>query len=305
VYICGSNEDFQEANMKEKGFHNRGFITFLTALSFLIMTLTGIVLYFVPHGRVAYWVDWRFFGLTKTNWGNIHIVSSILFAAAGVYHIYYNWKPLVNYIVNKISGGLRLKKELAIACLISVFVILGSIYLIPPVNYVIEFSEYLKKSWVVSKEYEPPFGHAEEISLKVFTKKMSIDLDKALIELKKKGVVVEDVKDSLAKIARANRTTPMKLYMIIKKHEQKREPAKRRVYTPEMVEEVFAGTGLGRKTLSQICKELGVDINHAKEKLSKNNIRLKDDDTLKEAANSHDIYPLDILKVILVDNYKR
>lgn len=290
--------------MKENGFHNRGFITFLTALSFVIMTVTGIVLYFVPHGRIAYWVDWHFLALTKTEWNNIHIVSSIVFAAAGIYHIYYNWKALVNYIVNKISGGLKLKKELGIASAVSLFVIVGSIYTIPPLNYVIDFGEYLKGSWVASKEYEPPFGHAEELSLKVFTKRMNIDLGKASSELKAQGIVVNSVKDSLKKIARANKTNSMNVYVAIKKFEQKRKISKKELYTAEMVEEQFDGTGLGRKTLTQICEELSVDIAYAKKRIYKNNIEMKEDDTLKETASRYDLYPLDILKIILVDEYR-
>lgn len=290
--------------MKEKGFHNRGFITLLSFTSFLIMAVTGIVMYFVPQGRIAYWVDWRFLGLTKVDWGNIHIVASILFAAAGMYHIYYNWKPLVNYIYNKISHGLRLKKELTIATAISLFVVVGSIYLIPPVNYVINFSEYLKKSWIVSTEYEPPFGHAEELSLKVFARKMNIDLDRALTELKAKGIVVKDINNSLDKIANINRTNPMNLYMVIKQFEQKTEYARKASYTQENVEEQFASTGLGRKVLSQICENTGVDILRAKAILSKNNIEIKEDETLKEAANRYNLNPMDILKIILVDNYR-
>ena len=38
-------------------------ITSLTAfLSFIFLLITSIVLYVVPHGRVAYWSDWRLWG---------------------------------------------------------------------------------------------------------------------------------------------------------------------------------------------------------------------------------------------------
>ncbi len=70
-----------------------------------------------------------------------------------------------------------------------------------------------------------------------------------------------------------------------------------------MIEEQFAGAGLGRKTLSQVCEEVGVDIVHAKERLSKNNIHVKDDEILKNVAARYDIYPIEILKIILVNKY--
>ena len=55
-------------------------ITSLTAaLAFVLMVLTSIILYIVPQGRIAYWADWHLWGLTKTEWGNIHINSGLLF----------------------------------------------------------------------------------------------------------------------------------------------------------------------------------------------------------------------------------
>ena len=43
------------------------------------MLVTSIILFITPQGRVAYWADWRLMGLTKTDWGNIHIVVGFLF----------------------------------------------------------------------------------------------------------------------------------------------------------------------------------------------------------------------------------
>ncbi|OGP66225.1 MAG: hypothetical protein A2170_14675 [Deltaproteobacteria bacterium RBG_13_53_10] len=96
----------------------------------------------------------------------------------------------------------------------------------------------------------------------------------------------------------------MKLYAMIKKFEQQAPVPAGTVYTPEMVDETFSGMGVGRKTLAEMCKEAGIDINQAKEKLRKINIEMKDDETMKDAATRKNINPLDVLKVILVENYK-
>ena len=59
-------------------------ITSLTAsLSFVLMVATSVILYIVPQGRVAYWADWRLWGLTKTQWGEIHINVGLLFLLSG------------------------------------------------------------------------------------------------------------------------------------------------------------------------------------------------------------------------------
>ena len=287
--------------MKEKRFQMRGFISFLTLAGFLIMTLTGIVLYITPQGRIAYWTDWKFLGLTKVDWGNIHILSILLFLIAALFHIYYNWKTLTNYIFDKVRGGLKLKKEMAITLAVSLFIIFSAIYQIQPLKSVIDLNDYIKDSWIISRDYEPPFGHAEELSLMTFTKKMNIDLNKAMSELKEKGIRVGSEKDSLAKIAKENRTSPMHLYIVIKKFEKKIEVVKKDSYTPEMVEEQFSGTGLGRKTLAEICEQIGIDMKLAKEKLLEKSIEIKEDETLKKIAEKYKMNPIDILKIILVD----
>lgn len=285
-----------------KKFHKRAFVSLLTALSFLAMTITGIILYIVPQGRIAYWIDWKLLGLTKTDWTNLHIVSCFLFLIAGSFHIYYNWKVLMNYLLSKTAAALSSKRELAISILILCIVLLGGMFQIPPLKYLIDLNDYIKKAWVKSKEYEPPFGHAEEVSLRVFAKKMNIDLNLALQELKNQGIIVEKDTDSLQTIARRNKTNPMNIYAIIKKFEQ-REIETGIVYTPELIEEKFAGTGIGRKTLLQICEENNIDLNLAKKKLSEKGISVKEDETLKEMASRHNTVPIEILKIILVEDY--
>jgi ABC-type Fe3+-siderophore transport system permease subunit len=77
-------------------------ITSLTAtLSFVLTVTTSIILYIVPQGRVAYWSDWRMWGLTKTQWGDVHINVGLLFLLALFLHIYYNWKPLMAYLKDR------------------------------------------------------------------------------------------------------------------------------------------------------------------------------------------------------------
>jgi hypothetical protein len=288
--------------MKKNGYHGKGLTSLVVVTSFLIMTITGIVLYFTPQGRVAYWVNWKFFGLTKTEWGNIHIISSIAFAIAGAFHIYFNWKPIMNYFSGKIANTLKYRKELAVASILSVFIIVGSIYLLPPFNYVIDFSEYLKSAWVKSKEYEPPFGHAEEVSLKIFTKKVDIDLSKAERELKANGITFNSVNEKLKDIALNNNVTPMDVYVVIKKFEKKIAEQEIK-FTPELVEDKFAGTGIGQKALSWMLEDIGMSPKLASPRLSKNNITASDDETLKQIASRYEIEPIEILKIMLVEDY--
>jgi hypothetical protein len=268
------------------------------------MSITGLILYIVPQGRIAYWVTWELLGMTKTEWGNIHIISSILFIIAGAFHIYFNWSILLNYFKKKAEAGIRLKKELSIAGIVSLIIVVGALYSIPPISYLLDFNEFIKDSWIVSDEYEPPFGHAEELSLKTFSAKMEIDLGKAFDELKANGIDFESTEQSLLEIAEKNGVSPMDLYMLIKKFEPSKAITDSTVYTAEMVEIEFSGTGIGNRSFQGICESFGIDISLARSRLARNGIDIKADDTLKKTAERYDTESIELLKAILVEGYE-
>ena len=256
-----------------------------------------------PHGRVAYWTKWSFLGLEKDQWGNIHVFSGLLLLVAGGFHLYYNWKPLIKYLSSKIETALRYKRELIISSLIFLWIVVSGIWSLPPLFYVSNLGETIKSSWVTSSELEPPFGHAELVSLKTFCKKQSIPLEQAMVELRKVGFKVNSPNETLAEIADSKGSSGMGVYAVIKKLESKPEAMKPgTVWTPEKIEETFAGTGLGRKTFGQIIKELTLDPETARKRLKRFNIRVNDDEQIKEMADKHDTTPIKILTIILVED---
>lgn len=289
--------------MASKVFQGRGLTSLMTVAGFLVMSITGLVLYFVPEGRVAYWTDWTLWGLTKIQWGNIHILSSIMFLVAGSFHIYFNWKVPWSYLKDKVKGGVRLKKELALSVAVMLWVIIGGIYPHQPISWLLDFNEYLKDAWVISKEYEPPFGHAEEVSLSSLTKKTDIPLDKALAELKKQGYTAQP-NQSILEIARANGLTPMGVFAVIKKHQVAAKAAAGTVYTEQMVEEKFSGSGIGQKTVADIAALTGVSAKTITAHLAALGWDMKPDEGLKQAAGRWKVTPLVFLKAMLVEGYK-
>lgn len=287
--------------MASTKIHKRGLTSFFTLFGFLIMSVTGLVLYIVPAGRIAYWVNWEMLGLTKTDWGNIHILSSVLFIMAGAFHIYFNWKPLMHYFRNKARKSVKLGRELIISLLISVWIITSAIWPFPPLSYLIDFNEWIKTTWIVEDAYEPPFGHAELLSLKIFTKKMDIDLDMAVRELKANGIQFDSVEETLEVIAEENRISPMELYIMIQKFEPAPEPEKLSAYTPESIEVEFSGTGIGNKTIGTFCERLGLDTTLALARLISAGVSVGLNETVKAAAESVGTEPMEIMKIILLD----
>jgi hypothetical protein len=296
-------EDWR-TNMKQQRFHARGLTSFFVTAGFLVMALTGIVLYFQPEGRIAFWTHWTFLGLTKTQWGNVHIISSVLFIVAGAFHVYFNWKPLTNYILDKVRGGLKLKNELAVVSIASVIIVAGSIAEWPPFNYILDFSEYLKDAWVTKEEYEPPFGHAELMSMRSLARIKRIDLEKARQALGEKGYSVGSADDSLEKIAGRNNVSPMDIYQIMIQFQAEQEVPTAGEYTVEQVEETFAGSGVGRMTLPDVVAEAGVDPSKVQQRLEARGIEFNREDSLKEIAEESGLYPLDLLKIMLVEGYE-
>jgi hypothetical protein len=201
-------------------FRKRVLISLITASSFVAMSLSGIAVFIAPQRNVAYWTDWTFLEISKTQWGNIHILTSALFLIAGICHIFCNRTSLAQYlrgIPGRMTAGWR---ELAIAVLITAVFSVGAITKAPPFNYVLDFNAWVKGSWVGTPADGPPFSGAELLSLEDFCAKMSIESGAALRELRQAGLAVFDEKTTVAHIARANRMSPAMLYMIIRKLER-------------------------------------------------------------------------------------
>ncbi|NVK19375.1 MAG: DUF4405 domain-containing protein [Methylocystaceae bacterium] len=133
-----------------QGFKGRNFISLLLAGGFLILTVTGIILFFVPPGRVTNWTDWTFFWLTKQEWAALHMILAILFVVAGVIHVIFNWRVLTHYIAEKIKHmdpTRHVRLEGLAALVILVLIVLGTIYNVAPFSWVIDTHTELKQSW--------------------------------------------------------------------------------------------------------------------------------------------------------------
>lgn len=283
--------------------NKKGLTSFFMTLGFIQLLLSGVILYIVPPGRVAQWVDWTLFGLTKIQWGNIHTLSGFMLLIAGVFHLYFNWKPLKHYLYSRVKQRVNLKKELVISLGITAIMVFSSIVELPPFSYIFDFSEYAKDSWVVEEKYEAPFGHAELLAFDSFVSKLKIDKEKALLELKTNGIQVANGKDSLAKIAKSNQTSPMQVYLHIRKFESVKEEVLSAELTAEKVEDLLSGRGLGRKNLSWLLAKFDIASEKAASRLKKSNIQATNDESFHDIADRYKSSPMDIVKIVLVKGH--
>jgi hypothetical protein len=289
--------------MTQNGLNLRGLTSLVAAAGFIVLVVSGMVAYVVPHGRIAYWTDWTFLGMTKTNWVDVHVLAGLLFVLAGLFHICFNWKLLAAYVVGNTQKGRGLKTEgIITVALLALFVVSG-IYRIPPLSYFMDLSESLKGSWV-SREYEPPFGRAELLGLNSFCKKMEIPLEQAVAALAANGIAAPDMNESLQDMAKRARVAPLKLYTMIKHLEAKPGPASAGfTLTPQMVEERYAGSGIGKKTISDISASMNLDASRIMQRLEALGILARVEEPLKQAAERNRLQPIELLKVILIESY--
>jgi hypothetical protein len=268
-------------------------ITSLTAsLAFVLMLVTSIVLFITPQGRVAYWADWRLWGLTKTDWGNIHINLGLLFLIALSVHIYYNWKPLISYLKNRAKKIKLFTPEFTLAFVIAIVFIFGAYFLVPPFGWVMSLNEHFKD--VGAEKYgEPPYGHAELSSLQTFAIKMKLDLAKSIELLDKAGYAVEDGNITLAAIGRQYHIPPQLVYETIK-------PAQiastKKSDTKSLPESPMPGTG--NLTLADFCTRHKLNMKRVVRELKKHGIEASEDLTLKKIAANNETSPSDIYERI-------
>lgn len=261
----------------------------LTALwAFGLLILTSFVLYIVPAGRVAYWADWRLWGLTKTQWGELHINLGVLFLVAGGLHIYLNWNPILAYMKTKTRQLRIFTQDFNIAMALTALVMLGTYLEVPPFSTVIAVSNSIKDAGAV-KYGEPPYGHAELSSLKTFSGYMGWNGDQSLERLSQKGFAVDDEKISLQDLASRYGTTPQQIYLAM---QPAVDPASRK-RLPDS-----PPPGIGRSTLADLGQAYQLDIPNLIKHLESEKILAKADQTIKQIAEQHQLLPRDLYALV-------
>ncbi len=268
-------------------------VTSLTALlSFLFMLLTSIILYVTPHGRVAYWADWHLWGLSKDQWGALHINVGVLFLLALAIHIYYNWSPIVRYLENRAKALKIFTKEFNLALVLLLVCIAGTYAKIPPFSTLLNISEGIKEAAAV-KYGEPPYGHAELSSLKSFVRKMETELEPAMAALKAAGYTVESETQTLREIADRNGITPQQVYLAMSTATAVTSESPGRAALPPT-----PAPGTGNLTLAEFCGQYHLDPSAIANALQTAKLEAAEEMTLKKIAAANHMSPVDLYDLI-------
>ncbi len=263
----------------------RSLVTFLVILTFLIISISGIVLYFAPPGRVAYWSIWKFMALTKTQWQALHTIFTFLFIIGAAVHIYFNWKVIVSYLKVKINEGMKRRKELILSSTTAALILILTLAGTPPFSSVMELGDKLSNSWA-TQETEPPVPHAELLTIPEFAGVIKIPVVKLITTLKNNGVIVEDSLSTIKQVAESNNLSPQQLYGIFQKNGRGFKTT------------FYEGSGLGRKSINEISTQMGIPIASALNKLKTNGINADPESSIRDIATRNNRLPIEIVKIL-------
>ena len=270
-------------------------ITSMTMLlSLVVLILNSVILYVVPEGRVAYWADWKFFGLTKRDWSAQHTTVGVLFLVAGLLHIYFNWRPIAAYMKNRARKIKVFTGSFNVALLLIAIFVVGTYYDIPPMSTILKVSESVKDS-AADTYGEPPYGHAESSSLKMFSARENLDLERSIALLKDAGISVDGPQDTLKLIAKNSNRSPQQIYEIIKPATVSSDADQKSISKtfPDAPE-----SGWGKKKLSEACEEYGLDLTSILKKLSDKGLLAEADMNIKDIAAANNMDPMGVFEAL-------
>jgi len=279
---------------KSKRFHGRSFTSFIIVFSFLIMSLSGIFLYFAPPGRVAHWSRWTFLALTKEQWQAVHTILSLVFVIAAIFHIYFNWSILIGYIKKKLQQGINKKRELIWSSILIVVLTVFTVAEIPPFSTVMDWGEDLSNSWS-NEQTEPPIPHAELMTLEELAKAVNLPLGQILQNLQNSGIKIENNSVIVKDIADKYNITPQELFEKMNLQNKSKDSLDHNIGSG-------VGSGYGMKTVAEICEVFGVEIQKGLDRLTEEGIEAKAGDKIKDIAIENNILPIDVVNIISSQN---
>lgn len=265
-------------------FSWKPFTSFIVTMAFVVIAFSGAVLFVAPPGRVANWSHWTLVAADKAAWQALHTIFSTVFLVAAAFHLYFNWNVLLAYVRSRASEGIRMKRELSAASLLSAGIFVMTLAGLPPVSTVMEVGETAKNSWA-APENEPPVPHAEELTLARFAEAAHLPVDRLVANLSQAGIAA-GVDDTIGAISDRSGLAPKDLY--VKMRGELDAPA----------QPIVEGGGYGRKTVEQVAVQLHVPIDQGLARLETLGVHASPADNLRELAESSGWSALDLVKAM-------
>ncbi len=272
--------------MKNSRINTRSLTSLLLLWMFLVLLVSGVILYIAPPGRIAHWSHWRILGLTKEGWQALHTVSALAFVIGGLFHLLrFNWGAVTSYLSRSRRGHAAFFWSSLGSTLIALAVIVGTLAGIPPFSSVTNLGERAKQSWA-EPGLEPPVPHLEEQTLGAIAGRLEIAPEDAVKILVSAGIESPKLDASLREIANENGTAPSELYRLLSVATGAEEQTSGGYH--------LSGGGWGRLTVEQAARRIGVETETALENLKAQGVEATPGASLRELAQASGLTPSQI-----------
>ena len=260
-------------------FRFRALTTCVVLLGFVLLLVSGGVLFVSPPGRVANWSQWQMLGLTKRSWSEVHIAFSALFLTAAMVHLAFNWRPLLHHFRSRVGATRVLRLEWGTALLLVVGLLGATRAQLFPVAPLVAWGERMRASWEVNSP-SAPVAHAELLTLTELAERAGVPVTQALARLQAQGV--EAAPDAtVQRVAEGVHWAPSRVYEVI----GGTTPVATVGSTASTVGRGGGpGRGMGTRTLAEFCREEGLEWSLVQERLSRAGIRATPEQTLRDLA---------------------
>jgi hypothetical protein len=270
-------------NSKSK-FNWRAFTSLYITLSFIIMIISGVILYIAPPGRIAKWTYIPILGLEKEQWQALHTIFTFLFIVANGFHLYFNWNSFLSYLKDKKSEVFRLRKELISAFFITSGIFYLVLFNMQPFKSVLDFGESMKNDWS-TKSTEPPVPHAEEMTIIELANTINTEPEELISRLEKQGISAGH-NAVVKEIAEKYNMSPQQIFEKLKLKGESTSSHQ------------GAKKGYGRMSVQQICKDNNINVEDALMRLKEAGIEATAESMLRELGMASNKSPYDIVKII-------
>ncbi|MBN2578609.1 MAG: DUF4405 domain-containing protein [Pirellulales bacterium] len=112
-------------------FNVRGFIAFLLSFAFLLIVISGLILWLATPPRDLSG-PWLIFGMTRGAWKHLHIWIGLTMLVVGVIHLILNWSIYWCYLWNRTNRRPNMIWELLLALLIAALIVGSALWEHPP-----------------------------------------------------------------------------------------------------------------------------------------------------------------------------
>ena len=128
--------------------------------------------------------------------------------------MYYNWRPITAYLKNKARQFKMFTPNFNVALVLMVVFVGLTLAEVPPLSWIQDLRGKIEEN-EASKLGDPPYGHAEESSLRVFLRNVGMDPDLAKEHLAAAGIKDVDPEIIILDLAHAYDMSPQALYEVM------------------------------------------------------------------------------------------